>query len=151
MSKISTVYDTLLTILSTIFPEKTRLFDAYIITDNPEHIMRDGYGIRKTSTDFSVSEFCRFSDSHGFEIVLTREIVHGEDQTGPIDTVVKALLEDAFEARERVYRPDELGIPTDVTQVDLGSVSSIDRVNVGNGRFVTVSIAFTVQVTEDFN
>lgn len=151
MSKISTVYDTILTALGVIFPEKTRLFDGYVITDNPEHIMRDGYGIRKGATIFQEAELCRFTDAHDFETVLTREVVHGEDQTGPVDDAVKALLEDAFEFRERFYRYDELGIATDITAVTLGSTSPVERVNVGQGKFITVSIAFTVQVTEDFN
>lgn len=151
MSKITTVYDTLLTICSTIFSEKTRLFDAYSIGDNPEHIMRDGYGVRKTGSDFERAELCQFSDNHGFEVVLTREVVHGEDQTGPIDDSVKAILEDAFELRERVYRYDEWGIDSTITHADLGSVSGVERVNVGHGRFITVSIAFTVTVTENFN
>lgn len=151
MSKISTVYDTVLTALGTIFSEKTRLLDGYVITDNPEHLMRDGYGIRKTPTNFQETELCRFTDAHDFEVVLTREVVRGEDQLTPVDDSVKALLEDAFEFRERFYRYDELGIPTDITAVNMGSMTPVERVNVGNGRFITVSIAFTVLVTEDFN
>jgi len=151
MSKITTVYDTLLTVIGTIFPEKTRVFDAYSILDNPEHVLRDGYGLRKTGTNFEQAEYCRFTDTHGFEVVLTREVVRGEDQLNPIDTQVKSLLEDAFELRERVYRYDELGITTDITQVQLGDVSGVDRLNVGNGRFITITVSFTVQVSENFN
>ena len=149
MSKISTVYDTLLTVLSAIFPEKTRLFYPYSLTDNPEHVLRDGYGLIKTSTEPVPSELCRFNDAHGFDVVLTREVVRAESQLTPVDEKVKALLEDAFELRERVYRYDELGIATDITNVSLGSVSAVEEFLTGKSKFISVVVSFVVNVTED--
>lgn len=151
MSKITTVYDTLLTTIGTIFSEKTRVNNPYSLTDNPEHLLRDGWGLRKTGTDPLPSDLCQWSDGHGFEVALCREIVRGESQDTPLDDEVKALLEDAFEFRERIFRYDELGISTDITQVSLGSVSGVEEFVAGRGKFISVIVAFTVQVTENFN
>jgi len=151
MSKISTVYDTLLTTLATIFSEKTRVNDPYTITDNPEHLIRDGYGLRKSDSFPAESEFCVFNDNHGFEVILTREIVRAESQDTPLDVEVKGLLEDAYELRERLDRYDELGISTDITQITLGGVSAVAPFITGKGKFISVVVAFTVQVTQDFN
>jgi hypothetical protein len=151
MSKITTVYDTILTALTAIFPEKTRLNDPYTLSDNPEHLLRDGYGLRKGSTEQGISELCSLSEIHGFEVSLCREIVRTESQDVPLDDEVKGLLEDAFELRERVYRYDELGIDTDITNVTLGSVSEVSSFVANKGKFITVSVAFNVQVTENIN
>lgn len=149
MSKITTVYDTLLTVIAAIFPEKTRLFDPYTLTDNPEHICRDGYGVRKGDTSFEAAEFKSFMDAHGFEVVLTREVVRAESQVTPLDDQVKALLEDAFELRERVYRYDELGITTDITAVNLEGVSGVEQFVAGRGKFLSVGVSFRILVQED--
>jgi len=151
MSKITTVYDTLLAAILLIFPEKTKLNDPYTLTDNPEHLLRDGYGMRKTATELGIAELCNISDVHGFEVALCREIVRTESQDVPLDVEVKGLLEDAFELRERLYRYDELGISTDITSIDLGGVSGVESFISGKGKFISVVIAFNVQVTENIN
>lgn len=151
MTKITTVYNTLLTAIAAIFPEKTRVNDPYTLTDNPEHLLRDGYGLRKGDTQPADVDLCQFSDLHGFEVALSREVVRAESQDTPLDDEVKGLLEDAFELRERLFRTDELGIPVDITQVSLGSVSAVSQFVTGKGKFISVTVAFNVQVTENFN
>jgi hypothetical protein len=150
MTTFATVYDTLLTEVQALFMGRTRLFDAYDPANNPEQMLRSGWGLRKTSTDPALREFCSFDMAHGFECVLTQEIVRAETQVSVLDDAVKTLIDDATAVQERVYRFDELGIPADITQVDLGSLSAVEKLLVGNGRFITVSVAFIVHVNENF-
>lgn len=148
MSKITTVYDTLLSSLATLFSSKTRIFDAYSLTDNPEHILRDGYGLAYLGNEGLSGEFNSQVDSHTFEIPLTREVVHTEDQVDRFDTQAKGIIEDAYSVRFMLSEYDKLGIPTSIDQIVLGSTTGITRVNVGQSKFITLSISFTVQVTE---
>jgi hypothetical protein len=149
MSKITTVYDGILTSLGTIFSEKTRIFDAYDLPSNPEHVIRDGYGIRKGGTDFGSAEFCSFRDDHGFTIVLTREVIRHDSELTPVDDQVKALLEDAFEVRERFYRFDKLGLPSDIENVTLGSVGAVETFIGGSNKFFSITADFVFQVREN--
>lgn len=151
MSKITTVYDELLTVLSTIFPEKTRIFHAYSLEDNPEHNLRDGYGLIKGSTDRVESEFKSFTDSHGFEVILTREVLRLESDVDPIDDVHRALIEDAFELRERIYRYDKLGLQTEIENTEILTVSGVSLFLANKSKFVSISIAFNILINENFN
>lgn len=149
MSNITTVYNQTLSVLATIFSEKTRIFDAYDLPSNPEHVLRDGYGIRIGSTSFGSSEVCSFRDDHGITIVLTREVIRTDSQTTPVDDQVKALLEDAFEVRERFYRYDKLGLTSALENVTLGGVSAVETFIGGSNKFFTVAVDFVFQIREN--
>ena len=151
MSKITTVYDELLTILSTIFPEKKRIYNPYSLTDNPQHNLRDSYGLLKTTTDRVDAEFKGFTDSHGFKVVLTKEVVRMESQTDQVDDVHRELIEDAFELRERIYRYDKLGLTSEVVNTEIGSVSGVEQFYNEKAKFVSISIDFNILVNENFN
>ena len=150
MSKISTAYDTVLSILDTLYPTKTILFNPYSLSDNPNHIIKDGYGIRKVDTSGITSEMCNYTDSHGFEFVLTREIVRLEPQTEKLDATVKAMLEDMVSFRQRFFNPNLLGIAGTVQDVTLGTASAIDTFIAGKNKFISMSIGFTLQINENF-
>ena len=151
MSKITTVYDELLTILAAIFPEKKRIFNPYSLTDNPQHNLRDSYGLLKTTTDRVDAEFKGFTDSHGFKVVLTKEVVRMESQTDQVDDVHRELIEDAFELRERIYRYDKLGLTSEVVNTEIGSVSGVEQFYNEKAKFVSISIDFNILVNENFN
>lgn len=152
MSKITTVYDEILTQIATLFPAKTRIFNQYSLIDNPEHVLRNGYGLLKIDTNRIASEFCNFTDEHGFEVVLTKELPRTEDQMDPVDDVTRDIIEDAFSLRERIYRYDKLGLQTDIENTEIGSVSGITYF-LGNNKsnFISISVAFTISINENFN
>lgn len=152
MSKITAVYDELLVEIAALFTTKTRIFNPYSLPDNPEHILRDGYGLIKTDTNRVSSEFCGFTDEHGFEVVLTKEVVRTEDQIDPVDDVTRDIIEDAFSLRERIYRYDKLGLQTDIENTEIGSVSGVSYF-LGNNKsnFVSISVAFNILINENFN
>ncbi|MEM5807968.1 MAG: hypothetical protein QW818_02445 [Candidatus Aenigmatarchaeota archaeon] len=149
-TRITLVYDKLITEISALFPQKRRLLDPYNLTQNPERILADGWGLRKGSVDLALREFNTITDAHNFTFILTSELVRSETQINLVDDVVKSLAEDLFLFRERIYRYDELGITQDVTQIDMGSASGIEEIISGNGRFLTLSVEFTVHITESF-
>lgn len=152
MTKITTVYDQILTTLATIFPDKMRIFDAYSLLDNPSFNLRDSYGLVVQATQASdLSEICSLRDDHTFQLVLTREIIRQDSQITPVDIDVKLLLEDAFTARERLYRYDKIGLMSEIENVTLGQVSPVQRIRVDKGNFFTITVEFTVQIAEDLH
>lgn len=152
MSKISTAYDDIISELDTLFPNKTRLFNSYSITDNPVHIVRDGYGLRYLGANLSGdSEYCKsFNDEHLFEVVFTYEYVRTEQQLTPFDDGNKDLMESAFITRQRLYRPDKLGDALNIEDVVIGSTTGIVEFLVGKNRFISLTVSFTIKIKEDF-
>lgn len=148
MSKITTIYNKLLTELASLYPSRTRIFDAYSLLDNPEHIMRNGYGLTVIDTQILPGEMSSLVQQYALEVVLSTEVVRAESQVATFDTQALALLEDAYALRFRLSEYDRLGLPTDIDAILLSSVSGITRLAVGNGRFITINIGFTIQVTE---
>lgn len=151
MSNISTLYDTLLSTLSTLLPSSsdyTRIPNASNLEDNIIQFLRQGYGLIYSGSTQEPSEFCNFAIDHNFAVVLTREVIKTESQTDQLDTVNKALLEDAYKLQNDFYNVDKLGIPDSITRLNLGSVSGITDVIIGKKYFKSIEVNFNILVTE---
>jgi hypothetical protein len=151
MSKISTVYDTLLATVGTLLPSGsgyTRIPNPNNLEDNMIQFMRKGYGLVYSGGNQAEGEICNFVIEHTFTVILTREVVKLDSQTDQLDAVNKALLEDAYKLQNDIYNVDEIGIPNDITQVLLGSIGSISDVIIGKKYFKSIEVNFDIQVTE---
>jgi hypothetical protein len=95
MSKISTIYDELYTLISGAFPSKNELINPYELTDNHEQILFNGYGIAwEIGTDTEQFNKQLLAFDREFIVVSTRSYHSTDLDTSPKKTAEKSLYED---------------------------------------------------------
>lgn len=149
MSKISTVYDTLLTLVPSLYSGKTELILPYDLDQNPEHLLRNGWAVRDVATSPLDGSFHTFVDGHGYEIVFTREIVKTIDQVTPLHSAYKLLKEDMVVLRKRLMQPDQLGIEASIERVVLGNTTPPETIFAEQRNFLSLGCNVTFEIREN--
>lgn len=97
MSKISSIYDTLVSRLTAILPTHNRLSNAYLPEQNPEPTLRQAWGLQYNSGENTNRHVnCQLSIEDGFVVVLTRKYYALELNAAGKSNTEKDLLEDRF-------------------------------------------------------
>jgi len=150
MTRISSVYDDMLTELETIFPNKLRIPNVYSLVDNPSTFMRDSYGLRVDAAERASREINLFSRIRNFSVVFSREIVTTEIQTTQTDTAVKAMLDDIYTAQKEFLGADDFGSSANLDIANVGSFSGIEYFNIDKSNFITSEVAFSIMVSDSY-
>lgn len=153
VTSITTAYNAIVTRLGYLYSSNSsynRLGDPYDLANNKDIFLRKGYGIRYDGASVGDSVFNEFAMSHIFTVVLSRELMKLEGQTTPDDDVTLSLLEDVVSVQKDFYHQSELGVGTDISKIDLGEVSAIEKVNVEKVKFKTVSVSFNFLICSSF-
>lgn len=149
MSNISTVYDAIITKMASLFPSKSRFPNAYSETDNPEHLLRDAYGIRYDGENLIPGQFNTIANQHEFTIIFTRELIRLDADVAEFDVIAKGLLEDASTVRKNFY--DVIGIGTTAVElIEPTSTSAITQVYGGKNNFFKIETGFTMNIKEEY-
>jgi len=148
MSKISTVYDAILTELAALYPSKTRIPYPYSLVDNNARFLSDGYGVTIGPSSFEQFEFCDFMTTRDVTVTITKEVFRTDSDYNVIDDITKSLLEDIYEVQKLFYSYNELNVPNDVAKVDLGGVSAVEEVTSGKQSFLSMSATFNFFIIE---
>jgi hypothetical protein len=146
MSKISTVFDTISTDLATLFPTKTDIPYPESLSDNPETLLRNGYGVTFEGSTLNGDEFCGYAIDYNFKIILTKEFVDFDSNYSNDDTTKKELLEDVYLVQKDFYNVDKIGLGDNVERISLGSVSPIQSLdNKRKIRYVELNLTFNIK------
>lgn len=148
MSKVTAVYDAILTELASLFPSKTRIPYSYSLADNNARFLMDGYGLNIGPSSFEPFEFCNFMNSREVSVVITREVFRTDSDSSVIDDITKSLLEDIYDVQKLFYSYNELNVPNDIAKVDLGSVSAVEEVLSGKQSFLSMTASFQFFIIE---
>ncbi len=148
MSKISTVYDAILTELAALFPNKTRIPYPYSLPDNNARFMQDGYALAIGSSSFEQFEFCDFMTVRDVTVILTKEVFRTDSDFNVIDDITRQLLENVYEVQKLFYSYNELNVPNDIAKVDIGSVTAVEEVISGKQSFLSMSATFQFYIIE---
>lgn len=148
MSKITTVYDAILTELAALYPAKTRIPYPYSLVDNNARFLSDGYGVTIGPSSFEQFEFCDFMTVRDVTVTVTKEVFRTDSDYNVIDDITKSLLEDIYEVQKLFYSYNELNVPNDVAKVDLGGVSAVEEVASGKQSFLSMSATFNFFIIE---
>lgn len=148
MSKITTVYDAILTELAALYPAKTRIPYPYSLVDNNARFLSDGYGVTIGPSSFEQFEFCDFMTVRDVTVTVTKEVFRTDSDYNVIDDITKSLLEDIYEVQKLFYSYNELNVPNDVAKVDLGGVSAVEEVVSGKQSFLSMSATFNFFIIE---
>lgn len=124
--KIGTIYDAIVSKCNNLFPNKKRLHNPYELTDNPELIMNDAWGLKVLTSSYVENEFCNLTSAREFSLILTRGFATVGSKGDAFDSVTKGLLEDQNTLINNFYSISELGIPSTIDQIEISSIGGIE-------------------------
>ncbi len=151
MSKISTVYDQLITTIAALsgYTTKDRIPNPYSIEDNNLTLLRDSWGL-KLNGAVAIPEFEQFKATwsrYEMELVLTREVIKVASDVTKLDTQTKSMLEDLVTARLSLVSDNQIGIPLSIEQIRVTSDTAIDFIL--ESRVLLGSLIFEIDISED--
>lgn len=96
-SVISSAYDAIVTRMGIVLPSHTRISNPYSVDENPEPMLRLGWGLRVADgVNSNRMVNCQLSTDRKFVIVLTRKYYARELDVVSKASTEKDLLEDNF-------------------------------------------------------
>lgn len=143
-SRITTIYDGIITHLSTIFPVAPdpagyfRLRNPYKVEQNPESMLIKGWGFSLgPAENTEIYMDCNFGITRQLNVMLTRQWIALENDVLRRADVEKAVLEDQFLLFQSLEGDNTIGqVATDVKYV---SDNGIEFVEVDNNKFLMVN------------
>jgi hypothetical protein len=148
MSKISSVYDSIVSKVETLFPAKTRLHNPYEFSDNPEIIMKDCWGLKVSQATREEIEYCNLSIARDFSFVLIRQFASVGSKDDAFDSVSKFLLEDQQSFLNTFFSPTELGVANIIDKIEFDTIGGIDFVQTEQKKYLFCEIAFKITISE---
>ena len=151
MSKVSTIYDQIVTTLDALFPSGsgyTRIPNAYSLADNNDNLLIKGFGFKTGLATPQTAEFNNWSQEREFNVVFTREVPRMAGSFSEFDTFVKELLEDVYTVQLDFYNVDQIGIEGTIERIELGSVSQVDFIDAGKSNYISMEATFLFDVRE---
>lgn len=146
--KISTVYDAIITKVEALFPLKQRLHNPYELSDNPELIAKDSWGLKVGSATREELDFCNLSIGRDFTLILIRQFATVGSKDDAFDTISKLILEDQQTLLNNLWSPTELNQQTIIDQITLESIGGIDFQETNQKKYLFCEIAFRITMSE---
>lgn len=151
MSKITTIYDALVTRLSAIYTSHFRLPNAYQVEQNPESWLLKGYALQVSpATNLNLKLSCQMSIARQFTVVLTREFKALDLDVTHKSTTEKDLLEDQYllvKDFEKTVTVNDPAVAGCIFQGDSGILSVFPDKN----NFLKLESIFTIRYFENLN
>lgn len=148
MSKISTVYNAILAKVVSIYPTKIRLHNPYELSDNPEIVCKDSWGLRVEDATREDGEFCNLSLTRTFTLVCIRQMVTLASKENGFDSVTASLLEDQQTFLNAFYSPDEIGQPSSIDKIDFTTISGVKEMTANEKKYLFNEVTFTITISE---
>jgi hypothetical protein len=149
MSNVSTILDTIVTTMGTLFPDKYRLVNPYDMENNAKYSKRDGWGlVVRPGSLGDYDAFCDSAMNQSIGIVLCKEVIRLENDTTDFDTKVKALLEEEKTVRVDFLNSDQLGIESSIGKIDYVGHDGINFITSGKTNFIYIEVNFRIDIIE---
>lgn len=149
-AKVTTIYETLLTKLATLYPTKTVIPNAYSLTDNPDIFLKTGYGVRVGPESRSAFQVTREDNSaREFTIFLTSQVFRLENEATNLINASKTLLDEVQALKLALLSFDQWGIEATIYKVDFSGASGIEFFKSDKSSFIYASVSFTIDYAEE--
>jgi hypothetical protein len=145
---ISTVYDAIVNKAGVLFPSKQRLHNPYELSDNPELIMKDSWGLKVGSAERIDIEFCNLSVKREYVFILVRQFATVGNKEEAFDTVSKAILEDQQTFMNSFYSPSEIGLPSSIDQIEISNIGGIEFNTSDQKKYLFCELTFNITLSE---
>ena len=144
---ISTTYDAIISKATMLFSSKARLHNPYELSDNAEIITKDAWGLRVNGAERLDIEFCNLSISREYTFVLVRQFPTVGASKDAFDSITKSLLEDQQTFLNNIWSPTELGVPEDIDQITINTISGIEFMNADQKKYLFNELTFTITLS----
>ena len=150
-SKISTIYDALLTRLASNFPNHQRLPVVYSIESNPENYLDQGYALVIGAGLNSKRHLsCQLDIERTMTVVLTRQFWALELDASPKAAVEKLLLEDQYTLIADFEKNIALNDPS-VSACEFVGDNGIEIVFLNKNSFLKITSTFRIRYFQDLS
>lgn len=148
MSKISTVYPSIISSIVTLFPLKSRMHNPYQIIENPEIVRKNAWGLKVEEATREEIEFCNLSLVRQYTIVFVRQFVSLSNKEDGYDAVTISIMEDQQSVSSLLISQDELGVEGDIDRIDIVSISGISELVDTEKKYLTAEVTFNITLSE---
>lgn len=145
---ISTIYDAIITKVETLFPTKQRLHNPYELSDNPELITKDSWGLKVGSASREEIDFCTLSVSREFTFLLLRQFATVGSKDDAFDAVTKLILEDQQTFLNNIWSTTELSQQAIIDQITIESISGVEFQQSEQKKYLYCEIQFKITTSE---
>jgi len=150
MSNVSTVYDTLITIVDGLFSDKKRLPNPYNILENDSFRKKLGWGLKMgPSTIGTIDLFNKHVESREFSIVFTKLAQKLKNAKDGFDDPAKGLIEDNNTLMVRLLNNDQIGIPSAIGIIEFVGNSGMELLEDDKSNYISTETTFKVDIMED--
>jgi len=154
MSKFSTIYDTILSVVPTLagFDSKTRIPNAYSLADNATTFLEDGWGLRVNGAvpgDLTLLSCPIVTNKRTFGVILTRKLYSVNNDNEQLDNIVKAMAEDMTTLLLTFEDCEQLGVDESIEKIDFINDSGIQYLYKDDLSFLVLQINFTIEISEE--
>jgi hypothetical protein len=148
LSKIGTVYSAIVAQIEALYPSKLRLHNPYELTDNPEIVCKDSWGLRVEDANREDLEFCNLSVTRTFTIVFLRQFITLASKEDGFDTTTVNLLEDQQTFLNSFYSPDEINQQTNIDRIDFSGITGVREMTSNEKKYLFSEVTFTITISE---
>jgi hypothetical protein len=149
MSKISTLYDAIVTRIEAVLPSHTRIPNPYKIDENTQVFLNQGWGLSVAEgSDVRQQISCYTDISRLFVITLTRKAYSLESSSTGKPTTEKLLLEDQFLLLKDFALDPDLGT-TVVSVFRFVGDGGIEYVYTETDKYLKISSTFEGKIVEN--
>ena len=143
----TTIYNAVVTKAGELFPSKQRMHNPYELSDNPELILRDSWGLKVGSAEFIEIEYCNLSIGREYTFILTRQFATIGSARDAFDSVTISMLEDQQLFLNNIYSSSELGVPDDIVQIVITNIGGIDFAVADQKKYLFLEITFRITLS----
>jgi hypothetical protein len=149
--KIDQAYDAIIAKCKDLFPSKARLHNPYELSDNPELVTKDAWGLKVSSASRESLDFCNISITRSFTFILTRHFPTVGAKEDAFDEVSKSLLMDQQTFMNSLFSSDELGIGSIIDIIDFETISGIGFIQTDKKNYLFCEIGFKITLSDQVN
>lgn len=148
VSKVSVIYSAIIDKMEALYPTKIRLHNPYELTENPEIVCKNSWGISVEDASREDVEYCNLSIVRTFKATFLRQFITLASKEDGFDAVTALLLEDQQTFLNAFYSPDEIGQQGIIERIDFTSISGINQLVSGEKKYLFSEVTFNILISE---
>jgi len=149
MSDISTIFDGVVSRITGLLPNHTRLSNPYAIDENSDHQLKKGFGVALGPGRNTKRIICeKHSVERSIIVTITRQVFAKENDTTKRDDMVKNLLEDHAILIKDAW--NIVNYDTGATKFNFEEDSGIEFARFEDGfKFIQIRMTYLVEYIEN--
>ena len=128
----------------TLLPNHNRIPNPYSLRDNPDIVLKQGWGLAAGSSNRVELDFTRLQMERSFQLITTREMFYIDTKVDTFDVAVKALMNDHVTIQLEFHKVNELGIEAKIDKMEIVSSSEPEIIFNDKYKYLTMSTEIIV-------